>query len=206
MKVIGITGGVGCGKSTVLDLVEKNFNAYVIKADEVGRHVLDKETKGYAQFVTLFGEAFLNGQGEVDREKLAREVFRNAGKLAVLNSIVHPLVKKYIVEEMARVRCMGRYDYFFVEAALLFEDHYELFCDEVWYIYADESVRRDRLRRTRGYDEERISRIMAKQLTEKSFRENCDFVIDNSGSFEESRLQIDGRLEEIRRRLNQLKG
>jgi len=194
MKVIGITGGVGCGKSTVLDLVEKNFNEYVIKADEVGRHVLDKETKGYAQFVTLFGEAFLNGQGEVDREKLAREVFRNAGKLAVLNSIVHPLVKKYIVEEMARVRCMGRYDYFFVEAALLFEDHYELFCDEVWYIYADEVSRRARLLDSRGYSDEKTDSIMRNQLSEELFRKRCDYVLDNSGSVEETFEQLKKKL------------
>lgn len=194
MKVIGITGGVGCGKSTVLDLIEKNFNAYVIKADEVGRHVLDKGTKGYEQFVTLFGETFLNSQGEVDRERLSREVFHNAGKLAALNSIVHPLVKKYIIEEMARIRCLEQHDYFFVEAALLFEDHYELFCDEVWYIYADESSRRARLAHSRGYSDEKTDSIMKNQLGEETFRERCDYVLDNSGSMEETFEQLKKKL------------
>lgn len=194
MKVIGITGGVGCGKSTVLDLIEKNFNAYVIKADEVGRHVLDKGTKGYEQFVALFGEAFLNEQGEVDREKLAQEVFHNAGKLMVLNSIVHPLVKKNIIEEMARVRCLERYDYFIVEAALLFEDHYEVFCDEVWYIYADIVSRRKRLADSRGYSDEKTDSIMKNQLSEELFRKQCDFVVDNSKSVEETFEQLKKKL------------
>ena len=194
MKVIGVTGGVGCGKSMVLDLIEKNFNAYIIKADEVGRHVLDRGTKGYEQFVTLFGETFLNGQKEVDRNKLAQTVFQNSNKLMVLNSIVHPLVKKAVVEEMARVRCMEQYDYFFVEAALLFEDHYEVFCDEVWYIYADTDSRRKRLADSRGYSDEKTDSIMRNQLSEELFRKRCDFVLDNSGSIEETFEQLKKKL------------
>ncbi|MCM1467377.1 MAG: dephospho-CoA kinase [Alistipes sp.] len=186
MKVIGITGGVGCGKSTVLELIGKNFNAYIVKADDVGRHVLDKGTKGYGQFVTLFGEEYLDGQKNVDRDRLAQTVFHNPNKLTVLNSIVHPLVKKEIVEEMAKVRCEGKYDFFFVEAALLLEDHYDLFCDEVWYIYAGADSRRERLRNSRGYSDEKTDSIMKNQLSEETFRKRCDYVLDNSGSIEET--------------------
>lgn len=194
MKVIGITGGVGCGKSTVLELIEKNFNAFVIKADDVGKHVLDKGTKGYEQFIDLFGEKFLDGQGEVDRAALAQVVFQNPGKLMVLNSIVHPMVKKHIVEEMARVRCLEQYDYFFVEAALLLEDHYEVFCDEIWYIYADIDSRRKRLGDSRGYSDEKTDSIMKNQLSEEIFRKRCDYVLDNSGSIEETYEQLKKKL------------
>lgn len=186
MKVIGITGGVGCGKSTVLELIGKNFNAYIVKADDVGRHVLDKGTKGYEQFVTLFGEEYLDERKNVDRDRLAQTVFHNPNKLTVLNSIVHPLVKKEIVEEMAKVRCEGRYDFFFVEAALLLEDHYDLFCDEVWYIYAGADSRKERLRNSRGYSDEKTDSIMKNQLSEETFRKRCDYVLDNSGSIEET--------------------
>lgn len=194
MKVIGITGGVGCGKSTVMELLEKNFNAYVIKADDVGRNVLDRGTKGYEQFVLLFGEEFLDEQKKVDRSRLAREVFQNPNKLMVLNSIVHPLVKKSIVEEMARVKCLGTYDYFFIEAALLLEDHYEVFCDEIWYIYADIGSRRRRLADSRGYTDDKTDSIMKNQLSEEEFRERCDFVLDNSGSVEETLEQLKKKL------------
>lgn len=194
MKVIGITGGVGCGKSTVLELIEKNFNAYIIKADDVGRHVLDRETKGYEQFVALFGEEYLDSQGNVNRDRLAQTVFHNPNKLMVLNSIVHPLVKKTIVEEMARVRCMEQYDFFFVEAALLLEDHYDVFCDELWYIYADIDSRRERLRNSRGYSDEKTDSIMKNQLSEEIFRKRCDYVLDNSGSIEETFEQLKKKL------------
>lgn len=190
MKVIGITGGVGCGKSTVLELIEKNFNAFVIKADDVGKTVLDKGTAGYKNVMELFGEEILLDSGEIDRNRLADIVFHDKKKLMVLNSIVHPLVKKTIVEEMARIRCTDRYDFFIVEAALLLEDHYEVFCDEVWYIYADEKTRKRRLVESRGYSEEKIQGIMKNQLQEEEFRKRCDRIVDNSRTEGETLNQL----------------
>lgn len=190
MKVIGITGGVGCGKSTVLELIENNFNAFVIKADDVGKTVLDKGTAGYKNVMELFGEEILLDSGEIDRNRLADIVFHDKKKLMVLNSIVHPLVKKTIVEEMARIRCTDRYDFFVVEAALLLEDHYEVFCDEVWYIYADEKTRKRRLVESRGYSEEKIQGIMKNQLQEEEFRKRCDRIVDNSRTEGETLNQL----------------
>ncbi|MDD6572330.1 MAG: dephospho-CoA kinase [Thermoflexaceae bacterium] len=190
MKVIGITGGVGCGKSTVLELIEKNFNAFVIKADDVGKTVLDKGTAGYKNVMELFGEEILLDSGEIDRNRLADIDFHDKKKLMVLNSIVHPLVKKTIVEEMARIRCTDRYDFFIVEAALLLEDHYEVFCDEVWYIYADEKTRKRRLVESRGYSEEKIQGIMKNQLQEEEFRKRCDRIVDNSRTEGETLNQL----------------
>ena len=74
--------------------------------------------------------------------------------------------------------------------ALLIEDGYKKICDELWYIYADENRRRDRLRKSRGYSDEKINAIFASQLSEELFRRNCTHVIDNSGSVEESYRQI----------------
>ena len=82
----------------------------------------------------------------------------------------------------------------FVEAALLIEDHYDEICDELWYIYADERVRRARLKSDRNYTDERIDGIMENQLSEEEFSEACDFEIDNSGEFEETKKQIDQRM------------
>lgn len=190
MKVIGITGGVGCGKSTVLDLIKENFNAYVIKADDVGKNVLNKDTPGYRQVVELFGTEILTDSGEINRNHLAQIVFQNRNKLIVLNSIVHPMVKKIIVEELGRVRCTEEYDFFIIEAALLLEDHYEVFCDEVWYVYANETLRRERLKASRGYSDEKITKIMANQFTEEEFKNRCDRVLDNGKSVEETLNQL----------------
>lgn len=190
MKVIGITGGVGCGKSMVMDLIREHFNAYVIKADDVGKNVLNQGTSGYEQVVALFGEEILMESGEINRNRLAEIVFHEPNKRMVLNSIVHPQVKKRIVEEMARIRCEEKYDFFVVEAALLLEDHYEVFCDEVWYVYAEKEQRKKRLMESRGYSPEKIEKIIESQLDEEEFRKRCDFVLDNSKSRQDTLNQL----------------
>ena len=184
MYVFGITGGVGAGKSTVLRLIKENFNASVIEADEVGRMLMEPGNSAYLKIVEIFGEDILDNPGEqgspINRVKLAGIVFNNKNKRMVLNGIVHPLVKKYITEEIGRIRCAEKYDYVFVEAALLIEDHYDIICDELWYIYADEETRRERLKSSRGYSDEKIDAVFASQLSDEQFRSHCSRVIDNS--------------------------
>ena len=85
-------------------------------------------------------------------------------------------------------------DFLFIEAALLIEDGYKKIVDELWYIFTKEEVRRERLKASRGYSDEKIDSIIASQLSEAEFRENSDFVIDNSGTMEESLLQIQKRM------------
>lgn len=184
MYVFGITGGVGAGKSTVLRLIKENFNASVIEADEVGRMLMEPGNGAYLKIVEIFGEDILDNPSEqgspINRAKLAGIVFNNKNKRMVLNGIVHPLVKKYITEEIGRIRCAEKYDYVFVEAALLIEDHYDIICDELWYIYADEETRRERLKSSRGYSDEKIDSVFASQLSDEQFRSHCSRVIDNS--------------------------
>lgn len=206
MRFIGITGGIGAGKSEILGYIKKHYSCEIYLADEVAHLVKQPGSRAYEELKELLGRDVIGRDGEIDRGAMADIIFAKPELLEQVNEIIHPAVKEYLMDRLTCAGREGRTALFFVEAALLIECGYLALVDEMWYIYADESVRRDRLRRTRGYDEERISRIMAKQLTERAFRENCDFVIDNSGAFEESRLQIDGRLEEIRRRLNQAKG
>ncbi len=197
MKVIGITGGVGCGKSTVLDLITDNFNAYVIKADEVGRHILAKGEEGYQKVVAEFGAGILDADYEIDRRKLAQLVFNDRHKLERLNSIEHPIIKKLIIDELHAVKAAGEYEFLFVEAALIYEEHYDEFCDEVWFVYANESVRRQRLKQSRSYTDEKISDIIRNQMSEKEFRQKCDRLIDNSGSQELTLAQLKKILVEV---------
>lgn len=196
MKVIGITGGVGCGKSMVLDLIKENFNAYIVKADNVARHVLDKGEEGYYKALDFFGDDILDENDQINRNRLAEIVFNDSEKLGVLNGIVHPVVKENIKKEMSSIRSCGKFDYFIVEAALLFDDHYESFCDEVWYIYADYDVRVKRLIESRGYSLQKIAGIMGNQMSEEEFREKSDYVIDNSNGIEETLVQLKKKLVE----------
>ena len=139
MKVIGITGGVGAGKSTVLSYLSKRKGAQVVQADLVGHEVMAPGGPCCGPILKLFGERVQRKDGSIDRAKVAAVVFADKGKLEALNKIVHPAVKKEILSRITQSREQG-YSYFFLEVALLFEDHYDAICDDLWYIYADESV------------------------------------------------------------------
>lgn len=190
--VIGITGGVGAGKSTVLDYL-KSRGAFVIEADKVAKELMEPGSKILAQIAAAFGEELLLADGSLDREGLAGLVFSDEEKLLRLNALTHPEVKRRI-RAQAKEACRERL--VFVEAALLIEDHYEEICDCFWYIYAEESIRRARLKSSRGYTDEKISAILRNQLGDKVFRCHCEEIIDNSGS----RQETIGQLEELLKR------
>ena len=190
MKIIGITGGVGSGKSRVLSYMETKYNAVICQSDHVAWKLQEPGQKCYAQIVAYFGENILDEDGTINRGKLGQIVFANKEKLYKLNQIMHPAVKEYIVEWIQRER-NDETAYFIIEAALLLEDDYSQICDEMWYIYSNESIRRDRLKSSRGYTDEKIDAIMASQLSEQIFRKECQIVIDNSGVFEDTCFQIE---------------
>ena len=190
MKVFGITGGVGAGKSEVLTYLGQNYDATVIQADEAGYLVMLPGGECYGEIVKLFGRQITTETGELDRKRIAEIVFQDEEKLKALNAIVHPAVKRYIKKAIAAAEKAGT-EYVFVEAALLIEEKYDEICDELWYIYADEEVRKERLIEGRGYSEKKVREIMANQLSEDEFSSHCDFEIDNSGDFEETKKQLE---------------
>lgn len=194
-KIIGITGGIGSGKSTVLDLLEKNFSAYIIKADDVAKQLMEPGGKAFTEVVDFFGEEILLPDGTIDRKKLASVVFANPNKRIVLNSITHPLVKKKIMEQIACLKAEDTYEYCFVEAALLIEDHYQTVCDEFWYIYVPETLRRERLKASRGYTDEKIDSILKSQLTEEEFAKACAHTVDNSKDLDFTLSQLEKLLQ-----------
>jgi dephospho-CoA kinase len=195
MRFIGITGGVGAGKSKLLKYIKEHYFCEIYLADEVAHLVKKKGTPCYEQLVRLLGAGILDADGEIDKAAMAERIFGDAGLLEQVNAIVHPSVKNFLLERLAEARNNPEVELFFVEAALLIEDGYRELVDELWYVYAGENVRRGRLSEGRGYSDEKITRIMESQLSEKQFMENCDFVIDNSGELEESFRQIDKKLE-----------
>lgn len=194
MKIIGITGGVGSGKSRVLSYMETKYRAVICQADHVAWRLQEPGQKCYAQIVACFGENILDEDGTINRGKLGRIVFADKDKLLQLNQIMHPAVKEYIVEWIQR-EIENKSIYFIIEAALLLEEDYNLICDEMWYIYCDESIRRERLKISRGYTDEKIDAIMASQLSEQIFRKECQIIIDNSGEFEDTCCQIEKAME-----------
>lgn len=197
MKVLGITGGVGAGKSTVLTHLFEKYRARVIQADQVAHLLEEPGQECYRRIVELFGEDILAGEGTIDRKKLGEKVFREPESLKRLNGVVHPAVKAYIIEEIQKEREEGRAPFLVIEAALLLEDHYDEICDEIWYVHTDRKVRKKRLMESRGYTEDKTEEIMKNQLPDGLFFKQCQFVVDNSSDFIENTYeQIDRGLVE----------
>ena len=194
MKVIGITGGVGSGKSALLAYIKEHYNCRIILADQAAHQVKEPGQPCYGKLVELLSEEILDKDGTIHKGKMAEKIFSDEKLLEAVNAIIHPAVKELILGEIKKERRKGEVRYFFVEAALLIEDGYLDIVDEMWYIYTEEKVRRNRLSLSRGYSEEKINSIMASQLSETEFRKHCKVVIDNSGSLEEAFEQIDREL------------
>lgn len=190
MKIIGITGGIGSGKSCVLTIMEETYNVVICQTDVVAHRLQKKDEECYRKIVEEFGNAILGEDREIDRKKLGGIVFHDVDKLQKLNEIVHPAVKIQVKEEIEEAR-KKNCKIFLIESALLLEDHYEEICDELWYIYANETVRRERLKTSRLMTNEKIDLVMKSQASEETFRKYCHRVIDNSGTIEETKKQIE---------------
>lgn len=189
MKVIGITGGVGSGKSRVLDILSEEYHASVIQADLVARELMEPGAAGYEQLKTIYGNEIISEDGAIDRRRMADLMFCDTSMRETVNSIIHPLVWKEI---RRRIRESAS-DLVFVEVALPDENHRDIYT-ELWYVYTSEETRMTRLAAGRGYTREKSRSVMASQMTEQQFRDMADTVIDNNGSMEETRRQIEARL------------
>ena len=185
MMVLGLTGGVGAGKSRILDLFSHDYGAQVIQADLVARKLEDPGQPGLTGLVSLFGTGILQKDGTLDRKGFADRIFGNPEALKRVNALIHPLtwneIKRQIRESSAEL--------IVVEAALFDERSREV-CQYLLYVDTQDEIRIQRLMENRGYSREKCLDIMKNQADRNDFLKLADFVIDNSGSLEESRLQI----------------
>ena len=194
-NIIGITGGVGAGKSTLLSYIKDNYNCLVILSDDVANDIKKKGFPAYDALVEALGRGILSEDGEIDKALMAKAIFNDKNKLKTVNNILHPAVNQYIINIVDDERKRGVYDFVFVEAALLIENGYDKIVDEMWYVYADEDTRRKRLKASRGYSDQKVTDIFKSQLSDETFREYCEFVIDNSGEDSKAFSEIDNRLK-----------
>lgn len=200
MQFIGITGGVGCGKSAVMRELAKRYNCVCFSADDIARDLRSPGCECFEQIVEAFDkmDVFVrNDSGEIvdiDSDKMAKLVFRQHDKLFLLNSIIHPAVKRYILSQVESARRLGKVDYLFFEAALIFEEGYDKLCDGVMYIRSPEYIRRQRLKESREYSDEKIDAIMAAQLSDDEFACRATYVIDNDLNIEVTMNRIEAAL------------
>ena len=182
MKAIGITGGVGAGKSAVLAYLEKRPGCRVIMADRAAHQLEEPGEACYGPLKALLGDEVLDEEGRIDRQRMAAKIFGDGELLLKVNGIVHPAVKNYLTGRIEEEREAGEIAFLFIEAALL-----------------NEEVRRRRLKETRGYTDEKIDAILGRQLTEEAFREHCGTVIENNGTLACVYRQIEKELGDDQR-------
>ncbi len=190
-KVIGLTGGVGSGKTFVAAYAHEKYGVPIILADEVGHLALMPSTMTYAKVVDIFGRDILTEDGTIDRKQLGNLVFSDASKLEALNHIVHPFIEEYIKDEITQLKEETKAKYILLEAAILLESNLVFLCDEIWFVKAGEAVRRERLKSSRGYTEQKINDIIKAQLSESEIEKRVDQIIVNNGNLQEMDKQLE---------------
>ena len=179
MLVIGLTGGIGTGKSEVARLLQ-SLGAAVISADEVGHEAYAPNSESWHEVVDTFGKEILQPSGEIDRQKLGAVVFSDPQQLEKLNAIMHPRMAGMVADRIQVLRDQG-VSTVVVEAALLFEAGWDSLVDEVWT--TDSSVESvvERLQVRNGMDEKEAHRRIDSQMDRAERIERSDLVVDNSG-------------------------
>ena len=199
MMVLGLTGGVGAGKSRILELFSEDYGAQVIQADLVARELEEPGQPGLTGLVSLFGNEILNPDGTLDRKRFADRIFGNPEALKRVNALIHPLTWNEI---KCRIR-ESKADLVVVEAAL-FDERSRDICQYLVYVDTEDEVRIRRLMENRGYSREKCLDIMKNQADRSRFGKLADFVIDNSGPIDDARKQISQMFDQIKQQGKQM--
>ena len=184
-KILGITGGIGTGKSTVMQILREDWGAELCFADEIARDLTRPGQEAWRLEIELFGPSILKDDGTIDRRRLSALVFSDPAKLAAVNGIVHPLVAEEVRRRIAAAEGLFAY-----EAALPGEAGFRALCDEIWVVRAPLEVRIDRLMAGRGLTREQCLAAIRNQLSESEFDAMADRIVENGESLEETRDQI----------------
>ena len=173
--VIGITGGIGSGKSLALSYLQNKYGCFVIKADDIGNEVKLKGNSCFKPVVKLLGKEILGDNGEIDKSIMAEKIFNDPVLVEKVNDIIHPAVKK----EIQRLIKENSHNYkiFVIEAALLVEADYFSLLNELWEINADKETRIERLMSSRGYPKEKCDSIIDLQHGTEYFKNASDDYI-----------------------------
>ncbi len=188
MKVIGLTGGIGSGKSTVARYLAE-LGAVVLDADKVGHAVFQPDTDAWRDVVAVFGRQILTPGGEIDRKKLGEIVFNNPEEMSRLNRIMHPRMYDMVVEQIAEYRRQG-VDVLVIEAAILIEAGWTTLVDEVWVAIASEATVIKRLKEQRGLAEAQTLARIRSQLSSEERVKHADVVINNDGDLDAMKAKV----------------
>ena len=195
-KIIGVTGGIGSGKSTVLQYLKEMYDCEIIPADPIAKDLEKKGGECYAPLVALLSEDILLPNKELDGAKISAMIFENKELLTAVNEIVHPAVKRVISKRIEEVRTMDSQKTIILESAIFVEAGYLDILDELWLVSTDEKIRKNRLMDSRGYSEEKCDNIMGKQFSDSEYAAYADHIINNTAGLKELYQQIDRLMTE----------
>lgn len=188
MRIIGLTGGMGAGKSEVARILGRR-GIPVINADQLAREVVEGGSPGLKAIVRKFGKGILRADGSLDRKGLARRVFAKAKDREALEAITHPLIRVRIEAHLAVLE-EGTTPVCILESPLLFESAQDALCDAVISIVADMPLRAKRVKRREGLSTEEFTQRVNAQITDETRRRLSDMVIENNGSLEDLRRSV----------------
>lgn len=197
MKVIGLVGGCGTGKSEVAMLLKNRYHAYILTADEIGHKIILKGTPGYNKVVDYFGKRILDEEGEINRKLLGAIVFNDDQELVTLNTITHPFMYDKIEKTLIGLRSEKLYNLVILEAAVMIEAGFIDFLDSLWLVTCTMEKRIERLMSYRGLSLEKIEKIISKQRSEEEYLQYAQIVIDNSFDIAQTLQQIQLVTEKI---------
>ena len=188
LLTIGLTGGIASGKSTVAAMF-RDLHIPVIDADEIAHRVTAIDGEAYQSIVETFGSDILDSNGAIDRRKLGAIVFHDEQKRKQLNAIVHPLVRKHMLQQKEQYARKGE-KAVVLDIPLLFESKLEHLVDRILVVYVDEQTQLRRLCERNGFSVEEARARMKAQMPLGEKRKKADAVIDNNGTIEETKRQL----------------
>ena len=188
MKVIGLTGGIACGKSTASAYL-KELGACIVDTDGISRATTKKGGKGYYAVLEHFGRDLLLENGEIDRRKLGGIVFADEKKRQELNALIYPIVIEESKEQMQAARDAG-YKVCILDVPLLFESGMETLCDETWLVYVPREEQIRRINERDGLEEKAAAARIDSQMPLEEKMRRADRAIDTSGTIEETQAKL----------------
>jgi len=196
MLTIGLTGGIGSGKSTVAKMLAE-LGAPSFDADKVGHDIYSPGGPAYHDVIAAFGQGIVAPDGTIDRKRLGPIVFADPAQLKRLEAIVHPKMFERMREMVARMRAEGVTAPIVIEAAILIEAHWQPLFDEIWLVMAPREHVIRRIEMERGLKPEQTEARIKAQLSDEERRRHCTLVIDNGGSIEQLRAKVTALWKEL---------
>ena len=188
MKVIGLAGGIGSGKSTVSQYLAE-LGAIILDADKVGHEAFKPNTDTWREVVAAFGRQILIPSGEINRKKLGEIVFSQPEALSRLNQIMHPRMHDILKAQIEEYQRQG-VDVVVLEAAILIEANWTSLVDEVWVTVAPEAMVLKRIKEQRGLEEAQILARIRSQLSTEERVKHAVAIINNDGNFDEIKTKV----------------